>query len=154
MGYSKETYESAEAELERRRTYAESQFEKRQKKLYAENPRIQAIQKEMSSLSINAAMAVIKGADKDEELRKLKEKSTSLKNELKQIFYSKNLPQDYLKVWYNCEVCNDTGYIDGKMCVCMKELLKQKEYENLNSLSALELSDFCSFSFDYYSNIL
>ena len=37
------------------------------------------------------------------------------------------------------------------MCSCMKQLLRQEAYRQLNQLSPLSLSTFESFSLDYYS---
>ena len=42
------------------------------------------------------------------------------------------------------------GYVNGKMCICMKRLLRQISYDRLNSISPLSLSSFDNFSLDYY----
>ena len=53
---------------------------------------------------------------------------------------------------YTCPKCEDTGYVDGRMCACHRALLRQIAYENLNRISPLTLSTFEEFSLDYYSN--
>ena len=50
---------------------------------------------------------------------------------------------------YQCPLCRDTGYMDGKMCSCLKKLLRTESYRRLNELTPLTLSTFDSFSLYY-----
>jgi DNA replication protein DnaC len=58
--------------------------------------------------------------------------------------------EDYLEPHYSCKLCGDTGYVDGRMCDCMKKLLRTEAYHRLNTLTPLSLSTFESFSLNYY----
>ena len=46
---------------------------------------------------------------------------------------------------YSCKKCNDTGYINGQMCRCLKEKLS-REILNESGMSQLQLQPFSSFS--------
>lgn len=151
MGYSKEIYELAEQVLEKRRLYSEQELQKRRANLYRIEPRAEKIEKEMSQTGVSAGKAVLAGKDVRLELIHLREKNQSLQKELREILQRRNYPQNYLQQWYHCNLCKDTGYVGGKRCECMTNLLKQKAYENLNQISALSLSDFQTFSLKYYS---
>ena len=74
----------------------------------------------------------------------------NLFKELKEILKKANLPSNYLELSYDCEKCKDTGYVDGKMCNCLKKILRNETYNQLNKLSPLSLSTFESFKLDYY----
>ncbi len=153
MGYSSEVYELARREMENRRLYAEQELGKRRDKLYLICPRAREIERELVSISVSAGKRVIMGADVRKELENLKNKSLALQKELDELLVSHNLPGNYLDEWYMCDKCNDTGNIDGKMCTCMKSLLKKTAYEELNKISPLSLCSFESFSLEYYSKI-
>lgn len=151
MGYSKEIYELAEQIMERRKLYAEQELQKRRENLYRIEPRAEEIEKEISQTGVSAGKSVLAGKDVRLELIHLRERNQSLQTELREILKKRNYPENYLQQWYQCDICKDTGYIDGKYCECMKNLLKQKAYEALNQTSALSLSDFHTFSLEYYS---
>lgn len=52
----------------------------------------------------------------------------------KQLLLSHGYPEDYLDPSYECPLCKDTGFIDGRKCKCFK----QKEIELLYSHSHLK----------------
>lgn len=61
-----------------------------------------------------------------------------LKNEIEKLISDKNLSD--AKVEYNCNFCNDEGYVNGQMCSCLKKeiskiLLKNSGFEKLESFS-------------------
>lgn len=151
MGYSPEIYYEAKKTMENRRLMAEQELDDRRDRLYAKEPRVQMIERELVHISVAAAKSVFSGGDKHAELNELKEKSLALQNELQNILKNNNLPEDYLEPGYQCKECRDTGYIDGRMCQCMKHLVRQTAYEELNRISPLSLCSFESFSADYYS---
>ena len=150
MSYSREIFAEAQKSMDQRRLNAEQELERRRSELYASQPRAGEIERELVSISVRAGRAVIMGADKVSKLEELKNRSLCLQKELAQILERNGLPANYLDPWYNCEKCRDTGNIDGKMCSCMKQLLRQTAYEELNKISPLSLCSFESFSLDYY----
>ena len=153
MGYSREVYDEAFEKLEKRRLYSEQELEKRRKRLFEFSPRAEQIEHQLAKTSIAAAKAVCSGADIKTELEKLKLKNQALQYELNDILDKLGFAKNWLEEWHTCEKCKDTGYIDGKMCDCLKKLLKDTANEQLNRISPLSLSDFESFSLEYYSKI-
>ena len=121
-------------------------------KIFIEIPRAGEIEKLLSRSGINAAKAVISGADTRTELKKLKEDNLKLQAELNDLLSLYGYFDKDLDIKFYCSDCKDTGYIDGKMCQCMKILLREIVYSELNSISPLKLSTFDSFDLSYYSN--
>lgn len=152
MGYGKEVYQAAVQSLERRRRKAESEAASRRQELYHRFPRARAIEQELASTAVHAARAVLNGSNAAAQLTILKENNLKLQRELLALLEQAGLPQDYLETSYACPHCHDTGYIDGRMCTCMKQLLRKEAFERLNRLSPLGLSTFQSFSLNYYSD--
>lgn len=149
LGYSKEIYDSAEKILRQRRRTAEEESEKRRALLFKNCPRAQQIDHRLVSTAVTAAKAVLGGKSAAEQLKKLKAENLSLQAEFSSLLAKNGI--DSLEPRYSCLLCKDTGYVDGKMCNCMKDLLRTESYRRLNSLTPLSLSTFGSFSLDYYS---
>lgn len=150
MAYSNDVYREAFKIIEDRRTKAEEELRIRRTALYQKCPRVQTIENELAQISIRAGRAVLEGADVRSQLEKLKASSLSLQRELNELLEERGLPLNYLDEWFTCPDCEDTGNIDGKMCNCMKTLIRKIAYERLNSISPLSLSTFDSFVLDYY----
>ncbi len=151
MGYSASTYTEAKTILEKQRIKNEQELENRRNQFFSQYPRAEEIERTIARTSVAAARAVFGGKDVKMELAKLKLQNQALQKELREIIERAGLPANYLEMWYQCEQCRDYGYADGKMCSCMKHLLRDIEYKKLNEISPLQLSDFDSFSLDYYS---
>ena len=150
MGYSKDIYEAANRKLSLIRQENEAKSQQRREIFFMKYPRSGEIEKLLSSTAIKVAKSVLRGANTKEQLTYLKEQNLKLQDELHQILKSQGLSDDYLDIKYSCKKCKDTGYIDGKMCTCLKKLLKQEAYNKVNSLSPLSLSTFDTFSLEYY----
>ncbi len=151
MGYSSEIYSAAKKQMEIRKQTAEEELDRRRDKLFVREPYAEEIERELVRISVAAGKAVLTGADKTKELTELKNKSLALQKELAVILQNNGLPDNYLEPWYQCEKCGDTGNIDGRMCDCMKQLLRLTAYDELNRISPLSLCSFESFSVEYYS---
>lgn len=152
MGYSRETYDSAMYELQIRQTQAENTANENKLRFYSMFPRAREIDRELASLAANTAKAVAKGLNVRQEMTRLKEKSLLLQQERDSLLSKVGFEKDFLQPHYYCSACNDSGYIDGKMCSCLKSLLRQEAYRSLNALTPLSLCTFESFELDYYSD--
>lgn len=150
MGYSREIYDAAERELAERRKKAENEAQEHRAVFYQRCPPAEQIETQLSATAITAAKAVLGGGNAREQLTRLKQNNQMLQNRLKELLNAEGYPSDYLEPHYSCPDCQDKGYIDGKMCGCMKKLLREESYRRLNTLTPLSLSTFESFSLDYY----
>lgn len=152
MPYSKRLYQKGLRILENRRAKSFYDLKNKRDFLYKKNKRAQEIESELTSTAVKIAKAVINGKKVNKQLILLKEKNLALQKELGEILKQNNLPNDYLKIKHRCKLCKDTGFIDGKMCECFKDILKKISYEELNKISPLSLCSFEDFSLDFYSN--
>lgn len=152
MGYSREIYESAGRILLERRKNAEEKASERKAAFYQRCPEAGKIESVLSRTAIAAAKAVLGGGSTKEQLTRLKQENLALQKRLKELLKSFGHSEDYLEPDYCCKLCGDTGYIDGRMCECMKKLLRSQAYDTLNALTPLKLSTFGSFSLDYYAD--
>lgn len=153
MAYGKEIYKIALGILNDRRIKENETAEERRSAFHLMYPRAREIERQLTSTAIAAAKAVLNGGDTVTELNRLKVENLSLQRELDQLLQSAGLDRNYLQPHYQCKKCGDTGYIDGRMCSCLKELLRKTAYQRLNEMTPLALCSFDSFSLDYYPEV-
>ncbi|MVB10254.1 IstB-like ATP binding protein [Caprobacter fermentans] len=149
-GYDREVYEAAGRVLRERRRTAESQAEKRRAVFYSVCPEAEELERRLAKTAVLAAKAVLSGKNAKDQLERLHEENRSLRSRISDLLRSVNMKAEDLEPIYHCEKCRDTGYVDGRMCSCLKTLLKEEAYNRLNALTPLSLSTFEGFSLDYY----
>lgn len=153
MAYSREIYDSAIKRLTERRARALEDLDEKKTAFFALYPRAAEIEAALSKTAAAAAKAVLTGGNVARQLTRLKESNLSLQEEYHDILQSAGLPDDYLTPKFQCVICRDTGYVDGKMCSCLKDLLKKEAYRRLNAMTPLSLSTFQTFSLKYYPEV-
>ena len=74
-----------------------------------------------------------------------------MQSEREKYLKSINLPDDYLEIHYDCDKCKDTGFVDGKRCVCFAE----KELEIFDKISRfneiIKKDNFTNFDMSCYN---
>lgn len=164
MAYTKEIYEKALNEINKRRAEAEMSAESRKQELYKECPDIQYIDFELSKTGYKIASAFgTKPEDVEAIVSAIKKENDALKTEKSKILKALKVPEDYLDVHYTCTKCNDTGFYEirdeksgvshgTKLCSCHIDLLKKLAAEEMAAQTPLELSTFEDFDLEFYKN--
>ena len=141
-------------EYEQKRLEYSRDAEKRKKELYLSNPKLQEIDDKLSQISIDSAKAILKSNSK-EILEKLKKEIEKLRLEKANILKSINIPDNYLSIKYDCNICKDTGYIfeNGKssMCNCLKQKIYNLEYNQKNT-NNIDNQTFDNFNINLFSD--
>ena len=135
---------------EKRRT-AEKIADKKREEIYKKYPRLQEINQEINQISINKTKNILLGISNnyDEQLLKLK-------NEKEKILKKNEIKESFFKPKYECEKCQDKGYIvysnkKSEMCNCLKQKLINISY-NKSNLSNLKTENFDNFDINKFSN--
>lgn len=150
MGYSKESYLKAKEILNKKRIKDEADLEKRREILFRRSPEARELERRIAQTSLNAARAVFSGKNAKNELENLRKQNQATQKKLDDIIASLGFQPNYLEEWHDCEKCRDTGYKNDRMCICMKNLIRDFEYDRINNSSSLKLCDFDTFSLEYY----
>jgi DNA replication protein DnaC len=102
-------------------------LERHKKELfYKSNPELSKINSELNNYAIQISKATLE--NNKSEINRLKKEFEELKNKKEKILNNLNLPEDFFSPFYDCKICNDTGYIvDEKnksvLCNCIKQKL-------------------------------
>ena len=137
-------------EYEQKKINAELDLEKRKENLYKLIPRLQEIDDELSNYAINTAKNILNNSSDSNSIDNLKLKIENLKKEKESILKQNNYSLDFLKPFYECNICNDTGFIldnnyKTTMCNCLKQKLLDASFNNSN-LSNLKKENFDNFN--------
>ena len=82
----------------------------------------------------------------------MKDRGLALKAEFNQLLAEHHLTEADVTPQYQCLACRDTGFVDGRMCTCLKSLQRRMAFEKLSMSVPLENCTFESFSLDYYKD--
>jgi DNA replication protein DnaC len=124
----------------------------RQEAVFAQLPQLKELHKQISSIGLKSIrLAMQNPMNKDIYEHELIDGLRSLKAKKEALLQAHGYPADYLEAIYDCQECQDTGYVDNQKCFCLKQAIIDFSYEQSNLKSILSKENFQSFSFDYYS---
>jgi DNA replication protein len=151
MAYSREVYEKAKFLLDSYHRQAVGENDERRKAFIAANPEYGELEREIARTAIRLTRVMLSGQkDISETVTEIREGNLAMQRRQLDILRANGCPDDYLEPKFHCEKCRDTGFIDGRMCGCFKDILRKTAYEELNRTTPLELCSFQSFSLDFY----
>ncbi len=141
-------------EYEQKKLKAELDLEKRKDDLYNRIPRLKQIENELNTFAISKAKEILRNGP--QSLNDLEYKIAILKKEKEDILKENNISTDYLKPFYECNLCNDTGYImddnfKTTMCSCLKQKLLNFSFNKSNMFN-LEKENFSTFNDSLFSD--
>ena len=141
-------------EYEQKKLRAELDLEKRKEALYSKSPRLKEIEDDLNHLAISTAKNILNSGTSS--LDELEGKISNLKKEKAKILEEMNLPSDYLQPFYDCKICNDTGYLMSnnyrtQMCNCLKQKLLNDSF-NKSNMSNLDRENFDTFNETLFSD--
>lgn len=151
MKFSNNVLNKADYELERRRTFAQTTFEQRSKEISIKAPEISRINEMLVNTSIELSKAYIKSPkDFPNAVEEIKIKNLEGQRKIRTMLTAFGYPEDYLDIKYQCDICKDTGFVEGIRCKCHDELLTKYAVDELNKSCKIALHDFDEFNIDYY----
>jgi len=118
--------------------------------VYTRIPEIEILDQSVSTLSIQKAKQLLLALD-DDSLASFDDELQALTTKRGELLQEKGYPTDYLEPIYDCKECLDTGYVNNQKCLCFRRATVDLFYTQSNLKEMLELENFASFSFDYYS---
>ncbi|MBE6778481.1 MAG: ATP-binding protein [Ruminococcaceae bacterium] len=149
MAYDPQVVKAARERLEARRNDAANQALAWRNRLCAQYPRLAEIERELAA-TLPAITEVVLHGGTPEELQTVQDNNLALQREMADILHAAGYPADNFDPLYTCPHCQDTGYTDGHLCDCYRQLLREEACKHLSSLSAMKLTDFDSLDVDYY----
>lgn len=152
MGYAQNVIDAVAEEFERKRALAERARDNRLYEVYSACPEIRNIDSELKGVASEIMGAISLGKEKcAEEIAKIKAKNLALQKKRETLLLEHGFDKNHTALKHECELCKDTGYVNGVLCSCYRNALRVKSYESSGLSRLLEKQGFDSFSLDFYS---
>ena len=153
MAYDPNIVRRASARLEENRRAREEQLEALRRRVYAQEPRLARLDRQMrGTMAELAAAALRRGDGAAEVIRAIPAKNLDIQQERAVLLGGMGLPEDALDDKPACPLCGDTGWQGAQMCSCLKQLCAQEQIQELSKLLDLGEQSFDHFRLDYYSD--
>ncbi|MBR0413230.1 MAG: ATP-binding protein [Eubacterium sp.] len=152
MSYPKEIYLKAERILEKRRDSATMDAEIRADEIRNAIPEIDEIQNKLSRIGLELSQIFFYNGDAKEKVAELREKSKALTDERAKILAKNGYKPNSMSPEFICPVCEDKGFVGGRICNCHRQLLKDLMKEELRKVAPLDDCTFDNFDTEKYSD--
>ena len=154
MSYEPNVMRKAMARLERRRDRAERARYMLEQELYAREPRLKQVDAGLRKNMIKLAELAIGGkpvqAD-GPEIAAIRAENEAMQKTRAALLAGLGYGPDALDEKPACPRCGDTGWVEGKMCACLKELCAREQMAALTALLSLtDEQDFDKLRLDIY----
>ncbi len=149
MPLTNQQYNIIEREYDRKRLSHIRDMQSKTNAAYAKYPRLIQIDEEVTSLNMRKARIRL-GIEKHSDIN-IDEKLDELSFERRSLLSAAGFKCGIIEPDYDCAICKDTGYVDGKKCTCFLAAEKKLILFESNLDSILEKENFDTFSLDYYS---
>lgn len=153
MTYDGKLLARARAFIEKQRLENESEHARRQAEAYSRIPGLCDIDFQTASLMAGIATRALDGGSMAEEFAKARSRVQSLAEQRKALLCENGFAEDYTDEIFTCPVCRDTGYVEGKICDCLKAAYKAETVKQLSSVLDLQGQSFDSFDLGYYDDV-
>lgn len=151
MAYNAENYKKIAAQYKDKNLRAKEAAEARREELHRKLPQVAEIDRALSATGLRIMREALKGKEGlDVRIQKLEEGNNLLLEARREILRANGYPEDYSSVHYECEECQDIGFVNGKMCKCMRRALTLAGYESSGVLKLIEKQNFDTFDLNYY----
>lgn len=153
MSFSRKCIVLVNDEFEEKRLKNEAERQKRLDLVYSKSAEIQEIDKELSRTGVSIMGCALGGKDKlQENLENLKERNLALQERRAVLLAELGFDKDYTDLKYDCELCQDWGAYDGKICSCYKSRLIEEQFKLSGLFALAKEQSFDTFSLDFYEN--
>ena len=137
-------------EYQKTRQRNKNLLEERINEIHERFPEIKKLSDQIRDNGIKMAKAAL-GSTSNEELEKLSDYQEKLIYQKNRSLEENNIPSDYLKLKYDCNICKDTGFVEsGVQCKCFKQKIINSLYRMSNLEKILEKDNFSNFNLDLY----
>ena len=151
MSFSRQVINKINEEFESKRLKSEAIRDQRLLEIYSKIPQIKAIDNELSQTGVSIMSCALAGKDGlEERIGKLRERNLELQRDRAIMLCSRGFSDDYTDLHYDCELCQDYGVHNGKLCSCYKNRLIEEQFKLSGISNLIKTQSFETFSLDVY----
>lgn len=117
-------------ELQKRRDQSFHRQQERKREIHERIPEFAHIESELKKLGTQYIKKRLQGELMDDDSFNCQ--TAMLQEKKSQLLTKAGYPKDYLEPNYVCPHCRDEGTVDGKICICKKQMLVSRAYQMSN----------------------
>lgn len=131
---------------------AREEADLRRAEIHLAIPEVAEIDRALGRTGLSLMEASMQGEDVQARIAAVRKTNEELRHIRAELLISHGYPADYTEVRYECPLCNDSGFVDTKMCICMKKKLVEAGFEASGMGNLLREQSFENFDLTYYQN--
>ena len=144
--YISGNYKKVKDEIENRRLAAVATAELHNEEVRARSAEIREIDEELT----RTGLAIFRTACAGGDLAPIKARNQALCEKRRALLVSLGYGADYTEPQYTCKKCSDTGYIDTRMCSCLRDALIRENFRTSGMGALLDRQSFDNFDLERY----
>lgn len=149
--FSAEMINSILAESRIKRDVAIAEADARRDALAEQIPGLKEIDSELSNVGMRIfAVSMDKDADLEAEMKKIEQRTEFLHKERERLLTEHGLPADHTDPVFECALCDDTGYVEDKLCSCVIKEAAKRLFAQSGIGDALKEQTFDNFDLRLY----
>lgn len=153
MGLSNTQHRDIMFRYDQTRMQNQRTLDQRYETLFQEIPEMKQIQNNIMDLSLNRARQELLHPELSrQDQMAYQQKRQELLAQKTALLTEHGYPADYLDAIYDCQDCQDTGYIGNQPCHCLRHAITLELYKNSNLINILEEENFDTFEESYYND--
>lgn len=151
MGFNREDFVRIREEYSKKYLKAHEAADARRTEVYAKIPELRSLD-DILATTASRIMEAVCSDNAQEAIARVREDNEKLLAERAKVLVAFGYPADYTDVHYECEKCGDTGYVDTKMCSCMRQALVLAGYRSSGIYGLMKSQSFDNFLLKYYND--
>lgn len=144
--YISGNYKKVKDEIENRRMAAVATAELHNEEVRERSAEIREIDDELT----RTGLAIFRTACAGGDLAPIKARNQALCEKRRALLISLGYSADYTEPQYTCKKCSDTGYVDTKMCDCLRDALIRENFRTSGMGGLLDRQSFDNFDIERY----
>ncbi len=151
MGFNSDDFVRIRDEYSKKYLKAHEAADARRAELHEKIPELRMLDGILSGTAVRIMNAAC-SENANESIEAVRTENEKLLKERAELLSAYGYPADYTDAHYECDICKDTGYIDTKMCSCMRRALVLAGYRSSGIYGLMKSQSFDNFSLDYYKD--
>ncbi len=131
---------------------AREEADLRRAEIHLAIPEVAEIDRALGRTGLSLMEASMQGEDVQARIAAVRRTNEDLRHVRAELLTAHGYPADYTEVRYECPLCNDSGFVDTKMCICMKKKLVEAGFEASGMGNLLREQGFEDFGLTYYQS--
>lgn len=146
-------YKNAVDVIKKRREDRDALIAVRKKEVFDAVPRIRDLENRLSATGMMLLTRVAEeNVSPTDAVSRIMAENREYNDEIARLLSEHGYSSDYLNPPYVCAVCRDSGYVDSKLCTCLKTEITKKALKESNLTSHMAGQTFDKFNLAYYDN--